>query len=757
MSAGAHGDMSVLGLHHSLLLSKSGGVYASGRNDFGQLGVGDTVHRRDFTRISGICNAVSACVGLRHSLVLEENGEVKAFGSNDAGQLGVGESVDQLETPRTVTVEGASSLVGVACGRRFSMVWDTEGRLFGSGTNVLGQMGDGTSGDGTEKFRFAQVTEGGLSSERVIWATAGSTHVLALCASGSVFAWGSNLNGQLGLGDNGPDVPLSATPVEMSSPYGPIIVAELSAGESTSFVRAANGELYGWGSDEFGQMCQGTTAYDRKSPVLIATGVMQAVGGRDHVLFQKSDGTLFGCGRNHVGQLGLSASTTFISSQTVIPIPGGSSVTSLMKSGPLGDASIVLTPSPVVFGQNEYGKLGTGMNATEFTPRALKGIGSDTCTSVPSSCAPNAETNSSALGVRHSLLLSKTGSVYASGRNDFGQLGSGDEVSSNVFKRVLGVCNAVSACAGFRHSLVLEENGEVKAFGSNDAGQLGVGESVDQLETPRTVTVEGASSLVGVACGHRFSLVWDSEGRVFSTGENSVGQLGNGTWGSGTEKSSFMRVTAGGLSAERVVAAATGSDHALVLCDSGKLFSWGGNDHGQLGHGDTTDRSVPTEMTSASSAARISEISVGSLSSLVRTEDGEVYGWGWDTHGQMCQRSTSISRTSPVLIATGVTEMVGGRSHTLLKVTNGTVFGCGRNHVGQLGLGASTTFVSSPTVIPIPGESSVTSLMKSGPLGDASIVLTPSPVVFGQNEDGQLGTGANSAEYTPKALAGAVN
>ena len=158
------------------------------------------------------------------------------------------------------------------------------------------------------------------------------------------------------------------------------------------------------------------------------------------------------------------------------------------------------------------------------------------------------------------------------------------------------------AGAGSTHSLVLKSDGTVWAWGDNTNGALGVGNTADQgtvltcCDTP--VQVHGLTTVTAVAAGDFDSLALTSAGTVWAWGDNTSGQLGDGTM---TARDTPVQV--GGLT--RVTAIAAGSTQSLALKSDGTVSAWGNNTEGELGDGTTTERDTPLPVAGLTSVIAI--------------------------------------------------------------------------------------------------------------------------------------------------------
>ncbi|MCA1654897.1 MAG: hypothetical protein LC635_00165 [Pseudonocardiaceae bacterium] len=206
----------VSGGSQGLALLADGTVWSWGRDDRGQLGDGAESGKRpgavtqswagkDFlvrfvpAQVHGVSDGTFVAAGGGHSLVVRADGTLVTWGFNDRGQLGDGTTIDR-NSPVRAAVTGVRS---VAAAYHHTTVLLTDGTVRAFGMNDRGQLGDGTTKDST-----AVVTVRGLDNVVALAATGGggdedpgeAGHNLALRADGTVWAWGSNDHGELGLG-----------------------------------------------------------------------------------------------------------------------------------------------------------------------------------------------------------------------------------------------------------------------------------------------------------------------------------------------------------------------------------------------------------------------------------------------------------------------------------------------------------------------------------------------------------------------------
>ena len=229
------------------------------------------------TRISAVSG------GGDHTMYIKAGGTLWAMGYNLFGQLG-----DGTMTHRSSAVQVATGVASVAAGRVHTMYVETDGTLWAMGYKGNGQLGDGK--DANVEFRRTpvRVTTGVAS------VAAGADHTMYVKTDGTLWATGSNAQGQLGDGGN----LTSNTPVQVATG-----VASVAAGRVHTLYVKTDGTLWAMGDNRYGQLGDGTTT-NRSSAVRVATGVASVAAGDDHTMYVKTDGTLWAMGYNLFGRLG---------------------------------------------------------------------------------------------------------------------------------------------------------------------------------------------------------------------------------------------------------------------------------------------------------------------------------------------------------------------------------------------------------------------------------------------------------------------
>jgi len=343
----------------------------------------------------------------------------------------------------------------------------------------------------------------------------------------------------------------------------------ISAGGSHSLGLKADGSLWAWGNNRYGQLGDGTTT-DQHTPKPVGAGYTSVSAGGIHTLGLRTDGTLWAWGYADTGMLGIGivfsrydsnyiTTPTLVGEDYMVAAAGDGYSLGLKCDGTLWG-----------WGPNDFGQIGDGSKTTRYEPVQVgEGVTAVAC------------------GGLHSLRLKSDESTWACGVNAQGQLGAGTTTLQHLTP-ILANGIFVAIAAGARHSLGLKSDGTLWTWGYNGYGQLGDG-TLEDKSTPAQVG-ESFSAISGGGVSE-FSLGLKTDGTLWTWGRNHYGQLGNGS-----HVDSPIPIQIG----EGFVSISASVYHCLGLKSDGSLWAWGNNDSGQLGDGATTDRLVPTLIDSGS-------------------------------------------------------------------------------------------------------------------------------------------------------------
>jgi len=292
---------------HTVAIRADGTLWAWGSNVFGQLGDGTFVNKSAPTKVGTATTWVAVSAGKSHTVALKKDGTLWAWGSNANGELGIG-TLDPSNVPvqTGVAKNYFTNWTAVSAGARHTLGRRADGTLWSWGDNSKGQLGLLALDDPTVPAQAMLPTQVGPdTSNRWVSVTAGSEHSLAVRSDGALFAWGGNGFGQLGIDLQTADVGI---PTQVGVDTHWTVVA---AGGYHNLAIKTDGTLWAWGSNNQGQLGDGSTL-DVALPLRIGTesGWLVIAPGLGHSFAFKADNTLWGWGSNQEGQQGNGGVTT---------------------------------------------------------------------------------------------------------------------------------------------------------------------------------------------------------------------------------------------------------------------------------------------------------------------------------------------------------------------------------------------------------------------------------------------------------------
>jgi alpha-tubulin suppressor-like RCC1 family protein len=368
--------------------------------------------------------------------------------------------------------------------------------------------------------------------------------------------------------------------------------AKVVAGEDHSLELDADGRVWIWGDNTYGQLGDGT--YNSRSEPLqnsTLTAVMDVSGGSEHNAAVESDGRVWAWGPNWAGQLG---DGTNVDRLTPTQIPSLNGVIGV-SAGLYHTIALKADGTVWAWGYNGDGELGNGTTDDSASPVQV----------VTESGTPLQDIVAIAAGYFHNLAVKADGSVWAWGANWFGALGDGTNNDHHYAVQVAGLINVKAVRAGAYHSLAVQNaslaqsksarsvragttaqvsSGAVWAWGANFSGQLGDG-TYDEKDMP--TVIPSVDDVIDLAAGYSHNLALKSDGSLWSWGDDSTGQLGRDPSSDGTIPGPVIGLT-------NIVSVAAGGSHSLALSSNGLIYAWGSNGDGQLGISEEITESGPT-------------------------------------------------------------------------------------------------------------------------------------------------------------------
>lgn len=684
---------------HSLFVTDDGTLWSMGSNTYGELGDGTRVNRSSPIRVAE--SVMNAYAGTNRSYYLKEDGSLWEFAYTNSSSA--------ISAPNRITTGVAQAS---ARGNILTFV-KTDGTLW--------RLGGPYSIPGG--FQSPLWIDNGVKR-----CASGANHYLYIKTDGSVWGSGENYYGQLGQSTQ----TIFTLPVQMKIGNTALTAVDLAAGNTHSLLLDSSGTVLGTGQNNFGQL--GTTTPTSRSvwTVIQAPAISAIAAGGEHSFLLRSTGVLLACGRNNSGQLGTG------SYSQGPPVQVASSVTRMSGGGQhslIGVGRPLIKSQSLTVGAIEGQTPQLFVEATGFpnlSYRWYRGVSGDTsgliADAISSTYTIPPFTGATNYWVRVTNaagnISSQTISVFA--------------LSAPAFS---AQPQSATTAAGLTATLTAEANGGELSYQwyrgtPGDTSDPVPGGSSSTLETPPLSSSASfwvrASNALGSTDSQAVT-VTVVPGRMFSWGDGSHGQLGDGTI---TEHPAPLQIATGGAF---VVG---GDSRTLLVKTDGSLWGAGSDSFDTLGIPSGSNFTTFTRIDS-----EVASVGTGSIYSMYLKTDGTLWCMGnfsWEVKG-------STSSQVPVQIASGVVKFAAGARHFFYLDSSGTLRGAGANFWGQLGDG-SRTDRDEPVVIATD--------VKDVAAGDNySLFLKQDGALWGMgwNASGQIGNETDeSDEGTPVPVAGGV-
>jgi alpha-tubulin suppressor-like RCC1 family protein len=733
------------GSHHNLVLTENGDVFGFGRNDVGALGLGDA-NRVDIPHLVNHPNltgktVIDVAIGgdgniASYILLLTDDGQVFSFGITTNGMTGHPEGPTTTE-PTRITAGGVDTVFvnAVAVGNEYTTLATNRG-LYVFGSNANGYIGVGNNINPIAAVtRLTQENVNLLPFKKIYNDYQGST--FGITENDSIFVWGRNSNGELGVGDfiNR----LNPTPLS-SGAFGGQKVVKFAGGNAAYLALTQDGKAYFTGlwrgyhleAFDFAEMPRDINVPTRIEHSSLAGKTFVDIAiGYSHGLLLDDEGTVYSFGENNLGQLGFSdpASKT-------IPTPLDQAVfqnKAIVKIYAGTNQSYFIADDGTIFatGDGSEATLGLGYSGPLFGPLPLNEAHYDNKTI--QHISPRRQ---------HVFFVANDGSFYSAGDTYFRSLQNTTTTSFLMRERpsyaiptqlnLSGLAGAkVSKIrAGERKSFFVTTDGRVYGMGLANFGGLGIADSLNVFEP----VLLDQTHLSG------------------------------------------KRIIDVATSGNTLNSAATVRSHTLLLADDGTIYGFGSNNNGQLGLADNTNRRIATPITTNLSGKTIIHIAVGPQNSMAIASDGSVYLWGRGGLGEMGFGNTddlNVPTLATHVTSLGKTFVKGAigtgtedAPHFILLASDGTVYGFGENSRGQLGLGNGRIDQYIPTQLTAASLSGKKIIDVSTSIGSATMLVAETGEVFAMGSAHTVGfpnhtfstfdvpTLVNSAEVSGRRVKG---
>ena len=703
--------------------------------------------------------------------IKKEPGFIYSFGHNDKGQLGIGIDDVIQSTPKSIKISSDifidqfANIKQVACGGHYTMFLTDDGSVYSCGYNNYGLLGLGNSGSGTNRdtptlikyFEANEIeVEGGNGGRgentpkiKIVKIACGYEHTIFLADDGKVYSCGLNSNAQLGLGDYGSGTDritpelikyFEANEIEVEGGNGgrgvntpKIKIDNIYCGRYSTYFTTNNGAVYcvGYnGSYELGLGSSTATNVTTPQEITYFTDnniiITYISSTSNHAHYLANDGTVYISGY-------VKYKNYYFSSSGV---------------------GYVSNPTITRYFEDDY-KSDLGGRGKGPKIRIKQIIDGYSGSSV------------------HTFFIADDGKIYCVGYNEFGQLGFGNysdqnSITENTYLNGKNI-NIVKIACGNSHTMFLTSDGKVYSGGYNGNGQLGLGyrdgtinSNKNPLQEIKYFNYKNIKNITDVICGYDHTIFLTSDGKVYSVGKNSSGQLGLGGFTSELTPRDitffngiYMKQIDGGKSL-------AGENHSIFLTNNDKIYGAGYNNYSQIKDGSTT-YNIPSQVTFFDSTNTVSKVACGKDYSIYLTNNNEIYGVGLNSNGQLGignqtnqytpQEITYFKNSNPsvkvkdIICGVDTTFFITSQLNSSSTESIGyQLWGCGFNNHGQLATGSNSRY-TQPTNMWNAGNSSILKFVACG--GYHIMILQNDGKVYGcgLNNAGQLGINSSSYSY----------
>jgi len=592
-----------------------------------------------------------------------------------------------------------------AGGAAHSLALAADGSVYSWGSDSVGQLGLSRT-----LFRTQGAPVDLQSGSKVKGFAAGLDHSVALTADGSVFAWGYNDQGQLGDG----------TKADRSRPHQvalPQAATAVTSGDKFSAALLADGSVWGWGDNSFYILARDT---DDTSPVPVPAkhipAMAQIAAGSLHMVGLDMAGQVWTWGLDVDGQLGRGAGEDKAYLPGMVSLP--SKIVRIVAGG---NQTFALDVNGKVWawGDNYYYALGDGTGTRRFKPVQLTSIDKVIALST---------------NAQRSAAVRSDGTLWIWGAGDYP---SPTQVKGLPFA-------AQDVTVGPTQTLVLLADGSIWGTGVNDRGQLGNGTTSEAFVFVKST---GLPAMKTLAAGGQHVLALTQDGALWSWGSNNLGQLG--------EAADLERNIASKIpTLANIVQLASGDNHTLALDATGAVWAWGNNSKGAVGDGSGLDRSTPVKI---SGLPGIKRIAAGGNSSAGLDNDGSIWVWGSNDAGQLGVAPEALvyaGRPRKIADVSGITDIAVGGTFMLALQNDATIIAWGDNSTGQLGVGDTSKHIGPVAVAALNNVQSIA----AGSYHGMALRTDGRVWTWGSGNSGQLGNqDSDNLQPTPQRVRGLLD
>ncbi len=494
------------GTDHTCALADGGSVWCWGWNRFGQTAA-EIIGEKSFTltprKIPDLVNVIAIQAGGNHTCALQQNGRVRCWGDNYNGQLGVDRTENAVFDVRGTELVGFDSVIQIATGGAHTCALQQRGNVRCWGWNRDGQLGTGTRTERADITTPAPI----VGQSRVTSVALGDGHLCAVDSIGTVWCWGENDVGQLGIGVMG-NLGDFGLPKEVDAAVNTLSV-DLGAKHSCALLVTT--ELNCWGRNNLGQLGNSYAGDIADSVIpnfVVGVSNVSAYSAGGDTSCAVSDGIVSCWGDNEYGQLGTATLGIGDYRTTATVVAGIDSVIDI-TIGSQHVCALRIDQTVWCWGRNNVNQVDETTAEVVVAPKQV------------AITSPVVSIGSSG---NHTCAVDSAGAVWCWGNNQSGQLSVVGE-SIHTVQRVAGIPAIQTVVTGSQHTCALDRQRSVWCWGSNEHGQLGIG-ITDTLVQIAPTKIEAFTAVSQIAAAGSRSCAVLETSEVWCWGENTTGQLG---------------------------------------------------------------------------------------------------------------------------------------------------------------------------------------------------------------------------------------
>ena len=738
-----------VGADHACGLTPSGDAYCWGNNHYGQLGNSDLPHLTDTYRPPTLVMAPGGATwsalsaGFRYTCGITADQLAYCWGQGEHSKLGVVGDPFLSRVPGAVRngyrwraiSTGTDTTCGVTTGGAalcwgFRRTW-TGSAFTGSSTNAPTTVS----------------AAGGLTVGSVRDITVAVAHACAVTTSNRAYYWGDNSYGKLGLGSTTHfDEP---RPVSAVTGLAVTSVSSVTTNAGSTCALSTEQVVFCWGYNDDGALGTGdTTQRTTPHPVTTSSGMPQgnirSVVASESGMCAVDQANEVWCWGYSIGGLGDGLAVPRLVPTRTVRVPTGVEISTLvMARGTQGTMSrgCFLTPAGQAWCWYTGDPSGSTSLASIMEP-AAPGVASP---------PPGRQWAQLAAGWLHSCGLDTTRAMWCWGDNKWGQLGTGNTVSSPDPVQVTGLGAVATVSAFGPTTCAITVAGAPYCWGPNWNGELGTGDTTARLGPAKvSVSALATRTFTSIAPSDSHTCALDTSRRAWCWGSNDNGQLGTGDQ---VARLSPTLVTTAAGPAPEFVEVRTGGLHTCAIDTQARAWCWGYNGQGQLGISSTTQQVSPTLVT----VSAFSSLRPGDSHTCGLSPSGTAYCWGYNVSGQL-GTGDQVNRAEPTVVTglQGVVAVAASYRRSCAADQAGKAWCWGQGTYGVLG-DATTTNRSLPH--PVDTSAGLNARAVTGfVLGEAHTWFLTAVTALGDDDppplpdDGQTPNGTTPTDDVPTGV-----